>query len=106
VVATNTVGQDTTQVRLNVQSTKSILNDSQVQHMEKLQYLEDSSIHKKRRFEEEEIISSQAPVFTTSLKDLSIKEYQRAHFEARLIPVGDSSMRVIWAKDGAPIKTG
>ena len=48
----------------------------------------------------------QAPVFTSSLKTIEIKEGQRAHFECRLIPVSDSSLKVEWFRNNVPLKSG
>ena len=57
----------------------------------------------------EEIVedqTTQAPVFTSSMKSVEIKEGQRAHFECRIIPVSDSTLKVEWLQNGAPIKQG
>merc|ERR1712106_17459 len=49
--------------------------------------------------------SSQAPEFKTNIKDqLDIKEGGFAHFEARLEPMGDHTMKVEWMKDGKPVE--
>ena len=61
---------------------------------------------KTSRFELEEETTSQAPVFTTSMKNLELKEGQRAHFEARIIPVSDPTLKVEWLLNGQPIKQG
>lgn len=45
-----------------------------------------------------------APVFKTKLKDTSAKEGGYAHFEARLEPIGDPTLKVEWLKDGRPIE--
>ena len=58
------------------------------------------------RFELEEETTSQAPVFTTSMKNLELREGQRAHFEARIIPVSDPTLKVEWLQNGQPIKQG
>ena len=72
--------------------------------LEQIQYLEDKS-----RYQRSEIIderTTQTPVFTTSLKSCNIKEGQRAHFECRLIPVSDSTMKVEWFHNNVPLKSG
>ena len=58
------------------------------------------------RFELEEETTSQAPVFTTSMKNQDLREGQRAHFEARIIPVSDPTLKVEWLQNGQPIKQG
>ena len=45
-------------------------------------------------------------MFTSSLKSIEIKEGQRAHFECRLIPVSDQTMRVEWFRNNIPLKSG
>ena len=104
--AENLNGADQVDVELKVKGTKSILTGSQVETrtVEEIQMLEQSKT--KRTSWEEEPVTTQAPVFTTSLKNVEIKELQRAHFESRLIPVSDSTMKVEWFKDGEPVKSG
>ena len=50
--------------------------------------------------------TSQAPVFTSSPKSAEVKEGQKAHFEARIIPVSDPTLKVEWFLNGQPIKQG
>lgn len=45
-----------------------------------------------------------APVFKTNLKDIVSKENGFAHFEARLEPIGDPTLKVEWLKDGRPME--
>lgn len=47
---------------------------------------------------------TQAPVFTQPMRDISMVENQAAHFEARLIPVGDDKLKVEWLRNGIPIQ--
>lgn len=68
----------------------------------RLQHLEDSSRHQRQSAQEETI--TQAPVFTMPVRDLKVAENQAAHFEARLIPVGDSRMKVEWLRNGVTIQ--
>jgi hypothetical protein len=72
--------------------------------LEQIQYLEDRSRYQRTQVIEE--TTKQAPVFTTSLKQCDIKESQRAHFEARLIPVSDNTMKVEWFHNNQPVKSG
>lgn len=72
--------------------------------LEQIQYLEEKSRYNRR--EDIEETTTQAPIFTTSLKHCDIKEGQRAHFECRLIPVSDNTMKVEWFHNNVPIKFG
>ena len=72
--------------------------------MQQLMMLEDKSRY--MRTETIEETTKQSPVFTTSLKNVEIIEGQRAHFEARLIPASDSSMKVEWFHNGVALKSG
>ena len=72
--------------------------------MEQLQMLEDRSRYARTEIVEE--TTKQAPVFTTSLKNLEILEGQRAHFEVRLIPTSDPTMKVEWFHNNVPLKSG
>jgi hypothetical protein len=72
--------------------------------LEQIQYLEDRSRYQRSEFVEE--TTKQAPIFTTSLKHINIKEGQRAHFECRLIPVSDPTMKVEWFHNNVPVKSG
>merc|ERR1712020_438624 len=49
--------------------------------------------------------STQPPEFKSPILDqLDIKEGGFAHFEARLEPMGDTTMKVDWLKDGKPVE--
>ena len=50
--------------------------------------------------------TTQAPVFTSSMKSIEVKEGQRAHFECRIIPVSDPTLKVEWMHNGNPLKQG
>ena len=50
--------------------------------------------------------TTQAPVFTSSMKSIEVKEGQRAHFECRIIPVSDPTLKVEWMHNGKPLKQG
>merc|ERR1712227_477668 len=45
-----------------------------------------------------------APMFVTQPHDLQIYEGQSAHFDCRVEPTGDGSMRSEWYHDGKPIQ--
>ena len=50
--------------------------------------------------------TQQAPVFTSSMKTIEVKEGQRAHFECKIIPVSDPTLKVEWLHNGQPLKQG
>ena len=72
------------------------------QALDKLRYLE----QKARPSTDAEESTAQAPVFTQPVRDVRLVEGQSLHFEARLIPVGDSNLRVEWFKNGVPLQQG
>lgn len=54
----------------------------------------------------EETRTFQRPVFTQPLQNLDkLTEGELAHFECRLIPVGDPRLRVEWFRNEKPIET-
>ena len=59
-----------------------------------------SRLQMQQRSKQELIESTTAPIFRTQLKDSSAREGGYAHFEARLEPIGDPTLRVEWLKDG------
>lgn len=59
------------------------------------------------RYQRQSVIEdavTQAPVFTQPMRDITTVESQAAHFEARLIPVGDDKLKVEWLRNGIPIQ--
>uniref|UniRef100_A0A1I8N5F2 Ig-like domain-containing protein n=2 Tax=Musca domestica TaxID=7370 RepID=A0A1I8N5F2_MUSDO len=103
--AVNAIGSDETQVELLCRSSEQIVTVTQNETgLQQIHHLEDRSRYSRR--EEIDETTKQAPVFTTSLKNVEIKENQRAHFECRLIPVSDPSMRVEWYHNNMPLKSG
>lgn len=103
--AVNLVGCDETTCNLTCRGTQQILTSTQNESgLEQIQYLEDRTRHSRSEVIDE--TTKQAPVFTTSLKTVEIKEGQRAHFECRLIPVSDPTMKVEWYHNNQPLKSG
>ncbi|XP_018397088.1 PREDICTED: titin [Cyphomyrmex costatus] len=103
--AINLVGSDEVLCTLTCHSSAQILTDTQNElGLEQIHYLEDKS--KYRRQEVIEETTTQAPIFTTSLNNVEIKEGQRAHFECRLIPVSDVTMKIEWFHNNKPVKAG
>lgn len=101
--AYNALGQDTTVANLSVVTKKDILYDSSnPSGLQKIQTLEDSTRYNRK--EQEEIQVAQAPRFLGPLKGTNkILEGQRAHFEARVEPQSDLSMKIEWYHNGKPI---
>lgn len=58
------------------------------------------------RVEEYEDDSGKPPEFVTTPSDLTLTENSLAHFECRLNPVNDASMRVEWFHNGKPLSAG
>jgi hypothetical protein len=67
---------------------------TETQHGESLSRLQQLEQGRYQRTSIIEDTVSQAPVFTQPMRDIHVAENQAAHFEARLIPVGDSKLKV------------
>lgn len=73
--------------------------------LQKLRQLEDHSKYQRR--EEEEVVVTRAPHFTTHLNGPSeLIEGQSAHYECRIEPYPDSNLKVEWLHNGKPLTTG
>lgn len=98
--AYNAMGQDTTSAQLTVLSKKEIVSDSQhPEGLQQIQHLEDYSRYARR--EEEETKITQMPRFLGPMKGTNkILEGQRAHFEARVEPQSDLSLKIEWYHNG------
>ena len=46
------------------------------------------------------------PRFVSDIKDVDLIEGQAAHFDCRVEPVGDASMRIEWFHNGRPLGSG
>lgn len=103
--AYNALGQTTTTAQLSVVSKKDIVVDSQHPGgLEKIQFLEDTT--RFNRIERDETQVTQKPKFSGPLKGTNrIIEGQRAHFEARVEPQSDLTMKTEWYCNGKPIQT-
>lgn len=101
--AYNRAGEAHTIAQLSVISKNDIIYDSQhPTGLQKIQSLEDSSRYSRQIQEETQI--TQAPRFLGNLKGTNkIVEGQRAHFEARVEPQSDLSMKIEWYHNGKPI---
>lgn len=105
-IASNNQGQAYTAALLTVISKKSIITDVQYEDgWEKIRHLEDSSRYHGTR--EEEIEINERPKFTSPLVGPdSLVEAKSAHFETRLEPMSDPTMKVEWFFNGRPLTTG
>ena len=73
--------------------------------LQKIQYLEDDSRHKKTTVEE--TVITEKPEFGRPLKNIEhLAEGKPAHLEATLTPVNDPTMKVEWYCNGRPISQG
>lgn len=101
--AYNRAGDAHTAAQLSVITKDDIIYDSQhPSGWKKIQSLEDSSRYTRKVEEEREV--SQPPRFLGPLKGTNkIVEGQRAHFEARVEPQNDLSLKIEWYHNGKPI---
>lgn len=53
-----------------------------------------------------DVDESHSPQFVSHPHDLNLMENSLAHFECRLTPIGDPSMKVEWFHNGKPLTTG
>ncbi|KAF0303161.1 Titin [Amphibalanus amphitrite] len=106
--AYNEAGEATSTATMKCTSKKNIVLESQLpkgmeQTMEKIAELEGLGVKPEQPAESEE---GQAPKFVTQPTDLSLVENQLAHFECRLTPTADPTMRVEWYHNGRPLSSG
>merc|ERR1712213_84885 len=78
--ARNALGEATTSATVKIAGGARVVTESKSQ-MSQFQQLEARSSVKTEVIQEQE--TSQAPVFTSSMKSIEVKEGQRAHFECR-----------------------
>lgn len=99
VKAINAHGQCTSAISMTVTAKSSIILDSQrPEGLEKIRELE--SAEPFRRPEIPDAVTRQRPVFTMPLQNIdNIQEGQTAHFDCRLIPVGDPTLKVEWFRN-------
>jgi titin len=96
VVATNELGQAESQISLKVLGDGSTIITDAMKPLEKFAELE----NKPQDIRMEAVPMFQRPVFTVPLANIdNVKEAANAHFEARLIPVGDPNLTVQWYRN-------
>lgn len=81
-----------------------ILESQRPEGLEKIRQLEGATPFQRPEFQEPQ--TRQRPVFTQPLQNIdAIAEGQTAHFECRLIPVGDPTLKVEWFRNEKPLET-
>lgn len=108
--ATNKHGEATVSCKLQVKGRQGIIMEPQLPSnfrsgTESLQRLEES-LHKREEthVEDEE---ANPPRFTNEIEDnLDVQEGGPLHFDCRVEPVGDPTMRIEWFHNGRPLATG
>jgi hypothetical protein len=105
VRAVNKLGEATSSINLNVQGKSSIILDSQrPEGMDKIRQLEEHQPF--QRPDIPDLVTRQRPVFTQPLQNIdSIAEGQNAHFECRVIPVNDGTMKIEWFRNDKALET-
>jgi hypothetical protein len=107
--AVNASGEAFTTTTLKVSATYDLTASTGIAEQEiyikKVQQLEEYQASKQIYTRQESAVEpTQPPEFQTSIKDqLEVREGGFAHFEARLEPMGDHTMKVEWMKDGRPV---
>ena len=72
--------------------------------MDKIANLE--GLGRRRMMEDMPEDTDAPPEFLSQIEDLILAENSLAHFETRLTPINDPSMRVEWFHNGKPISSG
>jgi len=108
--ATNRHGEATVSCKLQVRGRQGIIMEPQLPTnfrtgTESIQKLEEALYKRDEILSEEE--KPDPPRFTVELKDIvDVPEGGAIHFECRVKPVGDSTMRIDWFHNGRPFATG
>ena len=101
--AFNALGETSSSIQLNVAARGSLdLSSQRPEGLDKIKQLESRG----RTKADDEVATFQKPVFTNALQNMVKSENEAAHLAARLIPVGDPSLKVEWFKDGNLLETG
>lgn len=107
--AFNDYGEAVTTASMKVQGKRSIILESQLPKgmegtIEKIAELEGLGVIPSPLTPEDD--TGKPPEFITSPSDLTLSENSLAHFECRLTPVNDPSMRVEWYHNGKALWSG
>ncbi|XP_014664087.1 PREDICTED: titin-like [Priapulus caudatus] len=108
-VATNKYGQAETKAIIKCTPKTALLMDTQLPEsmragMQKIKDLEDAMDRPKHP--EEPADAGEPPKFIVPLTSPVVTEGAPAHLEARLVPIGDPTMRVHWFRNGEPFNLG
>lgn len=107
--ATNDYGEAVTISTMKVQGKRSIILESQLPKgmegtIDRIAELEGLGVLPGQMQQDDE--SGKPPEFITSPSDIEITENTLAHFECRLTPINDPSMRVEWYHNGKALWAG
>merc|ERR1719211_15130 len=107
--ARNALGEAVTTATLKCSGKRTIIMDSQLPRgmegaMDKIANLE--GLGRRRILDDLPEDADAPPEFLSPLEDLVLPENSLAHFETRLTPINDPSMRVEWFHNGKPISSG
>lgn len=108
--ANNKHGEATVSCKLHVKGRQGIIMEPQLPSnfktgTESLQKLEENLHKREEIFADEE--EAHPPKFTVEIADnLDVPEGGPIHFDCRVEPVGDPTMRIDWFQNGRPLATG
>ena len=107
--AKNALGEAVTTATLSCSGKRNIILDSQLPSgmegaMDRIAQLEGLGRLRGEQASEEDL--NQPPEFLSTLEDLLLAENSLAHFETRLTPINDPSMRVEWFHNGKQLNAG
>lgn len=105
VRAVNRIGEAISTSVIKIIGKETVTEDlgisEQRRHIQQCQQLEAYQQYQNMKYVEDQPDVTTRPEFKSPIKDqINIREGGFAHFEARLEPVGDSTLRVEWYKDG------
>jgi len=101
-VARSKAGEAQTSSRVRVEA----LNQESYEMSQELEMLEARSGGRGRTQEMDEVQPQTKPLFIKPLKNHQTIELTNVHFETRLNPIGDPTMKVQWFCNGKPIPVG
>jgi titin len=102
--ATNALGEAVTTASMRIKSQADILLETQ--HPEGMRKIAQLEMGREPRAEEPEK-AFEKPIFTQVLTGPSeLWEGQNAHFECRVVPVGDPNLKFEWFINGVELKLG
>jgi titin len=102
--ATNALGEAVTTASMRIKSQADILLDTQ--HPEGMRKIAQLEMGREQRPDEPEKVFEK-PIFTQVLTGPpELWEGQNAHFECRVVPVGDPNLKFEWFVNGVELKLG